>query len=110
VIVKPSAAIFILIAATLYIYATSLKQMILLGNVIIALLLSFSVVIIGVFDLYPAINAENQLLMASLFSILLDYAIFAFVINLIREIVKDLEDINGDTSQGMKTLDCFRYP
>jgi 4-hydroxybenzoate polyprenyltransferase len=76
--------------------------MILLGNVIIALLLSFSVVI--VFDLYPAINAENQLLMASLFSILLDYAIFAFVINLIREIVKDLEDINGDTSQGMKTL------
>jgi 4-hydroxybenzoate polyprenyltransferase len=38
VIVKPSAAIFILIAATLYIYATSLKQMILLGNVIIALL------------------------------------------------------------------------
>jgi 4-hydroxybenzoate polyprenyltransferase len=48
--------------------------MILLGNVIIALLLSFSVVIIGVFDLYPAINAENQLL-ASLFSILLDYAI-----------------------------------
>jgi 4-hydroxybenzoate polyprenyltransferase len=48
--------------------------------------------------------------MASLFSILLDYAIFAFVINLIREIVKDLEDINGDTSQGMKTLDCFRYP
>jgi 4-hydroxybenzoate polyprenyltransferase len=39
--------------------------------------------------------------MASLFSILLDYAI---LINLIREIVKDLEDINGDTSQGMKTL------
>jgi 4-hydroxybenzoate polyprenyltransferase len=77
--------------------------MILLGNVIIALLLSFSVVIIGVFDLYPAINGESTL-MASLFSILLDYAIFAFVINLIREIVKDLEDINGDTSQGMKTL------
>jgi 4-hydroxybenzoate polyprenyltransferase len=69
---------------------------------LLSLLLSFSVVIIGVFDLYPAINAENQLLMASLFSILLDYAIFAFVINLIR--VKDLEDINGDTSQGMKTL------
>jgi 4-hydroxybenzoate polyprenyltransferase len=63
---------------------------------------TFSVVIIGVFDLYPAINGESTL-MASLFSILLDYA-FAFVINLIREIVKDLEDINGDTSQGMKTL------
>jgi 4-hydroxybenzoate polyprenyltransferase len=105
VIVKPSfAAIFILIAATLYIYATSLKQMIVLGNVIVALLLSFSVVIIGVFDLYPVINVGNQLLMANLFSILLDYALFAFIINFIREIVKDLEDINGDTNQGMKTL------
>jgi 4-hydroxybenzoate polyprenyltransferase len=105
VIVKPFfAAIFILIAATLYIYATSLKQMIVLGNVIVALLLSFSVVIIGVFDLYPVINVGNQLLMANLFSILLDYALFAFIINFIREIVKDLEDINGDTNQGMKTL------
>lgn len=105
VIAKPSfAAIFILIAATLYIYATSLKQMIVLGNIIIALLLSLSVVIIGVFDLYPVINVGNQLLMANLFSILLDYALFAFIINFIREIVKDLEDINGDNNQGMKTL------
>jgi 4-hydroxybenzoate polyprenyltransferase len=50
VILKPSfAAIFILIAATLYIYATSLKQMLLLGNIVVALLLSFSVIIIGIF-------------------------------------------------------------
>jgi len=105
VILKPSfAAIFILIAATLYIYATSLKQMMVLGNVVVALLLAFSVVIIGVFDLYPVIDAGNQLLMANLFSILLDYALFAFLINFIREIVKDLEDINGDKNQGMKTL------
>jgi 4-hydroxybenzoate polyprenyltransferase len=61
VIVKPSLLLFYFDSRNLYIYATSLKQMILLGNVIIALLLSFSVVIIGVFDLYPAINAENQL-------------------------------------------------
>lgn len=105
VIVKPSfATIFILIAATLYIYATSLKQMMVLGNVVVALLLAFSVIIIGVFDLYPAIDAENQLAMANLFSVLLDYALFAFLINFMREIVKDLEDIDGDTNQGMKTL------
>lgn len=42
--------------------------------------------------------------MASLFSILLDYAIFAFMINFLREIVKDLEDFNGDKQQEMKTL------
>ncbi|MGO4819672.1 geranylgeranylglycerol-phosphate geranylgeranyltransferase [Flavobacterium sp. W22_SRS_FP1] len=105
VILKPGfAAIFILIAATLYMYATSLKQMLLLGNIVVALLLSFSVIIIGIFDLYPVIDQANQPIMSNLFSILLDFAIFAFMINLIREIVKDLEDKKGDESQGMKTV------
>ncbi len=105
VISKPGfASIFIMIAATLYLYATSLKQMMLVGNLIVALLLSFSVIIIGVFDLFPVTNAGNQQTMADLFSILLDYAIFAFIINFIREIVKDLEDVNGDYNQGMNTL------
>ena len=105
VISKPGfAAIFILIAATLYIYATSLKQMLILGNIIVALLLSFSVIIIGIFDLYPVVDQVNQPIMANLFSILLDFALFAFMINFIREIVKDLEDIEGDSNQGMKTL------
>jgi 4-hydroxybenzoate polyprenyltransferase len=105
VIAKPGfASIFIMIAATLYLYATSLKQMMLIGNIIVALLLSFSVIIIGVFDLFPVTNAGNQQLMADLFSVLLDYALFAFIINFIREIVKDLEDVNGDYNQGMNTL------
>jgi 4-hydroxybenzoate polyprenyltransferase len=105
VIQKPGfAAIFILIAATLYLYATSLKQMVLIGNVVVALLLSFSVVIIGIFDLYPATYEGNQTQMAVIFSILLDYAIFTFFINFIREIVKDLEDVNGDYNHGINTL------
>ncbi|MFT5964759.1 MAG: 4-hydroxybenzoate polyprenyltransferase [Flavobacterium sp.] len=105
VILKPGfAAIFILIAAILYIYATSLKQILLLGNIIIALLLSFSVLIIGIFDLYPVVDQANQPIMANLFSILLDFALFAFMINFIREIVKDLEDHKGDENQGMKTI------
>jgi 4-hydroxybenzoate polyprenyltransferase len=105
VINKPGfAAIFIIISATLYLYATSLKQMLLIGNFVVALLLAFSVIIIGIFDLLPGINPENRVVMADLFSILLDYAIFAFAINFIREIVKDLEDVNGDYNQGMSTL------
>ena len=44
------------------------------------------------------------MLIKQVFSVLLDYAIFAFIINLIREIVKDIEDVNGDYNQGMKTL------
>ena len=105
VILKPGfAAIFVIIASTLYLYATSLKQSLLIGNIIIAVLLSFSVIIIGIFDLYPATYEGNQKIMRLLFSILLDYAIFTFIINFIREIVKDLEDVNGDYNQGMNTL------
>ncbi|OYX85734.1 MAG: prenyltransferase [Flavobacteriales bacterium 32-34-25] len=105
VIMRPNfAAIFVLIAATLYIYASSLKQMPLIGNIVVALLLAVSVIIIGVFDIFPATDSSNQEVMASLFSILVDYAIFAFIINLLREIVKDLEDFNGDKQQEMKTL------
>jgi 4-hydroxybenzoate polyprenyltransferase len=105
VIMKPGfASIFILIAATLYLYATSLKQMVLIGNVIVALMLAFSVVIIGIFDLYPSTYEGNQAQMAVIFSILLDYAIFTFFLNFIREIVKDLEDVNGDYNYGINTL------
>ena len=108
VIGKPGfASLFILIAATLYFYATSLKQMLLIGNIIVALLLSFSVLIIGVFNLYPIVNIENQSILANLFSILIDYSVFAFIINFIIEIVKDIKDISGDYNQGMNTLPIF---
>lgn len=105
VIVKPGfASIFILIAATLYLYATSLKQMMIIGNIIVALLLSFSVIIIGIFDLFPTIHEGNQQQLGVVFSILLDYALFTFFLNFMREIVKDIEDVDGDYNQGMNTL------
>ena len=108
VIQKPLfAAIFILIAATLYLYATSLKQMLLIGNIVVAFLLAFSVIIIGIFDLYPVTFVENQQQMGVLFSILIDYAIFAFIINLFREIIKDFEDFEGDKIEGMNTFPIY---
>lgn len=105
VIMRPMfASLFIFIASLLYFYATNLKQIMIIGNVVVAMLLATSVLIIGVFDLFPATTSENQAQMASLFSILLDYALFAFIINFIREIVKDIEDVDGDYNQGMNTL------
>lgn len=98
------SSLFVIIAATLYFYATRLKQSLLIGNIIIALLLSLSLLIVGIFDLYPVTSEENRPIMGLLFGILLDYAIFAFILNLIREIVKDLEDINGDKIKKMNTL------
>lgn len=105
VIQKPSfAGVFIIISATLYMYAANLKQMLLIGNIIVALLLSLSVLIIGLFDLLPATYDGNREIMGDIFSILIHYSIFAFIINLIREIVKDMEDVDGDYNQGMSTL------
>ena len=102
---KPNfAAVFIIIAATLYVYANGLKQSLLIGNFIVAVLLSLSILIIPIFDLLPAILPENQVGMGIIFKIFIDYAVFAFIINFIREIVKDLEDVNGDFNHGMNTL------
>ena len=105
VIYKPTfASMFILVATLLYMYATSFKQIPVLGNVVVALMLSTSIIIIGLFDILPAIDADNRFRMKEAFDILMHYAIFAFIINLIREIVKDLEDMDGDHQSGINTL------
>lgn len=105
VIGKPSyAMIFIAIAGTLYIYSSSLKQSLLIGNIIVALISAMSVLIVAVFDLYPIISDENFHLMSLVFRVMLDFAIFCFIISFIREVVKDLEDVKGDYNTGMRTL------
>ncbi len=98
------ASLFILVAVVLYLYSATLQSIMLVGNITVALTLAFSVIIIGVFDLYPIMNSNNHTQTAPLFSILIDFAVFAFLINFLREIVKDIEDVNGDYSQGLHTL------
>ena len=39
-----------------------------------------------------------------MFEVIVDYAVFAFLITFIREIVKDIQDIDGDYNAQMKTL------
>src|SRR5690606_18086064 len=75
-----------------------------IGNLLISFLVAMSLIVVGLFDLLPAINTENQTSQSAVFKIVLHYALFAFSINLIREIVKDLQDINGDKKGGMNTL------
>ena len=105
VIYKPTfASMFILVATLLYVYATNLKQIPVLGNVVVALLISISIIIIALFDIFPATDEANRNRMGEIFSILIDYAIFAFIINLIRELVKDMEDMDGDYQTGINTL------
>lgn len=102
---KPSfIGIFIVIAGTLYLYASSLKKSLLIGNILIALILGISVLIVGIYDLLPMITPENQQGLGVLFKILIEYAFFAFLLNLIRGIIKDFENIESNLDSGTKTL------
>lgn len=76
----------------LIVYSLRLKKMVLLGNIAVAIM-SAMVLLILHFSL-PAIDL----------SFLWIYAGFAFMVSLIREIVKDIEDIEGDRQTGCHTL------
>ncbi len=105
IIGKPAfSALFIVFSALLYLYASYLKGILLVGNILISALVAMSLIIVGLFDLMPAITPTNQATQSTIFSIVLDYALFAFSLNFIREIVKDLQDINGDKKGEMNTL------
>lgn len=97
-------ALFVVISALLYVYASYLKQTFLIGNIIVSLLVALSLIIVGVFELIPVISAHNQDIQFYWFRIILIYAFLAFLINLLREIVKDIQDIDGDHKAGMNTL------
>jgi 4-hydroxybenzoate polyprenyltransferase len=76
----------------------------LVGNILISVLIALSILIVGVFDVLPAIEASNVDGQIVAMKVITHYACFAFFINLIREIVKDIQDINGDKNDGLNTL------
>lgn len=98
------AALFVLCSVLLYFYATSLKKVLLAGNLLIALLTALVVLLVGVFDLAPVAHPANQDTQLRVMGLLVDYAIFAFSLNFIRELVKDIIDINGDKNFGVNSL------
>ena len=75
----------------LFFYSFRLKRIVLLGNFSVAFLT-------GLAFIYGGVSVDN-----SKYAII--PAIFAFFINFIREIVKDMEDIEGDKSAGI-----FSFP
>jgi 4-hydroxybenzoate polyprenyltransferase len=81
-------------AVSLFMYSSHFKRRLLTGNLIIALLSALSVLIVALFEppFYPNIQ------------FVLVYAVFAFFISLIREIIKDAEDIDGDEMAQCKTF------
>ena len=98
------AAIFLIISALLYGYATTLKSTILIGNFLISILVGMSILIVGIFEIVPMITLESREAYTFMFKFILDFSILAFLINLVRELVKDIEDVDGDYKAGYNTL------
>lgn len=98
------SAFFILPSALLYLHAIYLKKIPFIGNLTVSLLLGLVLLNVGIFDLLPAITPRNLATQQVLFSILIDYAIFACLINLLRGTVKDQKDLKGDHNAGNLTL------
>lgn len=96
--------VFFTSSALLYLYASSLKQILLVGNVVVSLVVALAPIVVGFFELFPSMTLQNRGVQITFFKIILDYAIFAFMINLVRELVKDIEDIDGDYKAGIRTL------
>ncbi|MBS3992625.1 MAG: geranylgeranylglycerol-phosphate geranylgeranyltransferase [Bacteroidetes bacterium] len=98
------ALIPIVVSYLLYLYSTTLKRIAFLGNMVIAFLISLSIISLAFFDLILINSSDVVGYNYTLFLLLLDFAIFAFFINLVRELIKDIEDIDGDKSMRLKTL------
>lgn len=75
----------------LWLYSNQLKRMPFVGNLVVALLTGLSIFVVAIY------YQKN-------ISLLLNYAVFAFSVNLIREVIKDMEDLRGDMRFGSKTL------
>ncbi|WP_299117319.1 geranylgeranylglycerol-phosphate geranylgeranyltransferase [uncultured Winogradskyella sp.] len=96
--------LFIITSGLLYLYSTYLKRITLVGNLLIAGLVSLSILLVGIFDLIPVISDGNKSSQLFFLGLIKDYAIFAFMINLLRELVKDIEDTDGDYKMGIQSI------
>ena len=85
-------AFIIVIIATilLVLYSKFLKRVLFIGNILVALLT-------GLVFIFGGVAVRNP-------SAAIIPALFAFLINFIREIVKDMQDVDGDKNAGVNTF------
>ncbi len=104
--------IYLFVTVVFWYYSISLKKHTLLGNLAVstmAFLVPFQVVLFE-FAWYLRENAvwpkevETLFILRTIFYMILLYSIFAFFTNLIREIIKDFEDVKGDARYKRRSL------
>lgn len=99
-------ALYVLAIALLFFYATTFKRIALIGNIIVALLAALSMLMVLVFEphLYQLARPGDYYIAEICNRFILTMAAFAFTTTMVREVIKDLEDVQGDRQSGAKTL------
>ncbi len=101
--------IHLMSVAVLYYYSLKYKRIAFAGNITVALMSALVIIIVWLFEFFAIKNdalafAEMVGYFRTLNILVLIYAFFAFLSNLIREMVKDIEDIEGDRVAGCRTI------
>ncbi|PID92151.1 MAG: prenyltransferase [Bacteroidetes bacterium] len=107
----PSLAfVFVLATGLLWFYSTHYKRQFLVGNISVSILTGLVPLMVVLFEI-PLLNrsyGEIMLRHDSNFNYMVawvgGFSFFAFLTTLLREVVKDLEDFEGDMAYGMRTL------
>lgn len=102
-------AALILLACFLYSYSSRYKKELVIGNLIVSLSVAFAVFLPWLFQVLSMLCdqemlLENQEWMHVTLHIVLIYTVFAFLMTLIREIIKDMEDVKGDGRSHCRTI------
>lgn len=90
----------------LLLYSSTLKKRLLIGNVLISLLTAWVIAIIFFSKMNESFlqGKGDEILHVRFFRLTVLYAGFAFIISLIREVIKDMEDIEGDRKYECRTM------
>lgn len=91
--------------ALLWLYSTNFKRSLLIGNIVISLLTAWTILII----FFSKVSIADAFGMGEgahykFFRLAILYAGFAFISSLIREAIKDMEDMPGDAKYGCRTM------
>jgi len=93
----------LLAIAALWFYSTTFKKKLLIGNLLISLLTAWVILVLTVSEYrFPVI--PHDIYWKRLIKLSFIYAGFAFIISLIREVIKDMEDMPGDAKYSCTTM------
>ena len=109
------AILFVIIPTALFYYSYKYKYLPAIGNLVVALLAAMVVMIYWLFEFYNLRSHADEFIDASLSfpqinRFVLAFAFFAFITTLIREIIKDIQDKEGDARFGCRTLPVIMKP